>query len=293
MSDSRRGLGRGLSALLGESPAAPEDDTSWRADGSVMKMIAVASIYPNPAQPRRHFNEEAIEELAQSIREKGVLQPIIVRVYGDRYQIIAGERRWRAAQRAQLHQIPAITRTASDLETYEMAIIENVQRQELNPIEEAEAYQRLGNDFGHSQEALGRIVGKSRSHVANLLRLLDLPETVREMVVDGRLTMGHARALITAENPAEIAAEVVRRGLSVRDTEALVKRSKAPSRPKAPAGRVEADADTAALERQLSDLIGIKVVIAHATDGSGTVSLAYSSLDQLDMICQRLSGGPI
>lgn len=291
MSDSRRGLGRGLSALLGEAPA--DEDQSWRADGTNMRMIAVAAIYPNPAQPRRSFNEEAIDELAQSIREKGVLQPIIVRVYGDRFQIIAGERRWRAAQRAQLHQIPAITRTASDLETHEMAIIENVQRQELNPIEEAEAYHRLGSDFGHSQEALGRIVGKSRSHVANLLRLLDLPLSVRELVHDGKLSMGHARALITAADPAELAAEVVRRGLSVRETEALAKRSKAPPKPATASKRAEPDADTAALERQLSDLIGIKVVIAHTPDGTGTVSLAYSSLDQLDMICQRLSGGPI
>jgi ParB family transcriptional regulator, chromosome partitioning protein len=256
-------------------------------------MLSVAAIFPNPDQPRRHFDEAALNELADSLRDKGLLQPIVVRPKAQGYEIVAGERRWRAAQRAHLHQIPALVRTLEDRETFELAIIENIQRQDLNAIEEADAYQRLASEFGHSQDALGKIVGKSRSHIANLLRLLELPPVVRTMVAGGKLSMGHARALITAPDPAALAEEVLRRGLSVRDTEALAKRSRTPAQSPAARATKDADADTAALERQLGDLLGLKAVVAHGPSGAGSLSLHYSSLDQLDMICQRLSGGSI
>ena len=284
------GLGRGLSALMGE--VAREQPVSGAATTGGVQSISVASIRPYPGQPRRHFDDAALDELAASIGARGLIQPIVVRPHAGGYQIVAGERRWRAAQRARLHEVPVIIREFSESETLEVALIENVQREDLNAIEEAEAYQRLIGEFGHTQEALGRLVHKSRSHVANLLRLLDLPATVRDAVADKRLSMGHARALITAADPETLAAEVIRRGLSVRETEKLARGAKpGPARP----GPIEikgADADIAALERQLSDLIGLKVQIVHGA-GGGSVTLAYSSLDQLDMICQRLSGEPI
>lgn len=294
----RRGLGRGLSALLGdvatEQPLAPG---APRPAG--IQMLQVAAIEPNPDQPRRHFDEEALADLARSLGERGLLQPIVVRPHPRHggYQIIAGERRWRAAQRAQIHEIPAIVRELTDSETLELAIVENVQRQDLNAIEEAEAYQRLVNDFGHTQEALGKLVGKSRSHVANLLRLLDLPQSVRSLLADGRLSMGHARALITSPDAETLAEQVVAQDLSVRDTEALTKKAKpagkgsGPSRA-TPAAAPVADADIQALERQIGDILGLKVQIEHAEKG-GKVSISYSTLDQLDLICQRLSGEPI
>jgi ParB family chromosome partitioning protein len=255
-------------------------------------MLPVAVIRPHPDQPRRHFDEEKLEELAQSIAERGVLQPIVVRKVGNGYQIVAGERRWRASQRARLHEIPALVRELDDTQTLEIAIIENIQRADLNAIEEAEAYQRLIGDFGHSQEALGKLVQKSRSHVANLLRLLDLPAAVRQDVANGSLTMGHARALITAPDPEKLAADVIKRGLSVRETEKLARSVKPatdrePREPKS--AKPAPNADIAALERQLGDMLGLAVKIAHGETG-GTVTLSYSTLDQLDMICQRLSG---
>ena len=214
----------------------------------------------------------------------------MVRPHGHRFQIVAGERRWRAAQRAQLHEIPAIVRDFSEEETLEVALIENIQRADLNAIEEAAAYGRLMADYGHSQEALAKLVHKSRSHVANLLRLLDLPKSVQDMVVAGALSMGHARALVTAANPAALAEEVVRRKLSVRETEKLAQ-AKREGR-KGGRGRTAPDADIAALERQLSELLGIPVTVRHA-GGAGAMTLSYSTLDQLDMICQRLTGGSI
>jgi ParB family chromosome partitioning protein len=282
------GLGRGLSSLLGE--VAHEVPASGTA-GSIQS-LPVSSIEPHPDQPRRHFDEDALEELADSIRTRGVIQPIVVRPNGHRYQIVAGERRWRAAQRAHLHEVPVVIREFDDTETLEVALIENVQRQDLNAIEEAEGYKRLIEDYGHTQEALGKLVHKSRSHVANLLRLLDLPEKVRAYVAAGDLSMGHARALIPANDPEALAVEVVNRGLSVRDTEKLVRtgRERRPVQ-----GKLEyksGNADIDALERQLGDLLGLKVKIAHGAAG-GTVSLGYSTLDQLDMICQRLSGEKI
>jgi ParB family chromosome partitioning protein len=280
------GLGRGLSSLLGE--VAQEAPLS--GDGrSGIQMLPVGSIEPHPDQPRRHFSEEALAELAESIGTRGLIQPIVVRPQeGNRYQIVAGERRWRAAQRARLHEVPVIVRDFDDQETLEVSILENIQRQDLNAIEEAEAYKRLLDEFGHTQEALGKLVHKSRSHVANLLRLLDLPKSVRLMVAGGELSMGHARALVSAQDPEALANEVVRRDLSVRDTEKLV-RSEKPRKRQTPIEYKGASADIEALERQLGDMLGLRVKIAHRPDG-GVVALGYSSLDQLDMICQRLSG---
>nr|WP_295374156.1 ParB/RepB/Spo0J family partition protein [uncultured Sphingosinicella sp.] len=282
------GLGRGLSSLLGE--AVHEAPVSGSA--GLVHSLPVSSIEPHPGQPRRHFDEDALNELADSIRLRGVIQPIVVRPNGHRYQIVAGERRWRAAQRAHLHEVPVIVREFDDTETLEVALIENVQRQDLNAIEEAEGYKRLIDEYGHTQDALGKLVHKSRSHVANLLRLLDLPQKVRDYVATGELSMGHARALIPADDSEALAEEVVKRGLSVRDTEKLVRtgRERRPVQ-----GRLEikgSNADIEALERQLGDLLGLKVKIGHGANG-GIVSLGYSTLDQLDMICQRLSGEKI
>jgi ParB family transcriptional regulator, chromosome partitioning protein len=281
------GLGRGLSSLLGE--AAQETPVSGGAGRGEVRMIPVASIEPHPGQPRRIFQEEALAELAESIQARGVIQPIVVRPHGHRFQIVAGERRWRAAQKARLHEVPAIVREFSDEETLEVALIENIQRKDLNAIEEAQAYKRLVGEYGHTQEELGRIVHKSRSHVANLLRLLDLPAKVQVLVGTGELTMGHARALVSAADPEGLAEEVVRRDLSVRETEKLVQSGKPTRQRPLPIEYKGAGADIAALERQLGDMLGLKVAIKHSPKG-GSVTLSYSSLDQLDMICQRLSG---
>ena len=281
------GLGRGLSSLLGE--VAQEAPVSGAPNRGNVQMMPVSSIEPHLDQPRRHFDEAALEELAASIETRGLIQPIVVRPHGHRYQIVAGERRWRAAQKARLHEVPVIVRDFDDSETLEVAILENIQRQDLNPIEEAEAYKRLMAEFGHTQDAIGKLVHKSRSHIANLLRLLDLPDSVREMVVDGRLSMGHARALITAIDPEGLAQEVADRGLSVRDTERMAKFGKPGRERQKSLGYKGASADIEALERQLGDMLGLKVKITHRPDG-GCVALNYSTLDQLDMICQRLSG---
>ena len=288
MSEARRGLGRGLSALLGEvAREQPVQPDAARTAG--VRMIPVGQIVPNPGQPRRHFDEAALDELAASLRDRGLIQPIVVRPRGEGYEIVAGERRWRAAQRARLHEVPAIVRTLSDAETIELAIVENIQRQDLNAIEEAAAYQRLAADYGHTQEALGRLVGKSRSHIANLLRLLDLPSAVQAAVAEGRLSMGHARALIGAGDPTGLAEEVVGRGLSVRETEALARGAKPRARRERPIEYKGGDADLAMLERQLADQLGLKVAIAYGPNG-GSVMVSYATLEQLDMICQRLSG---
>ncbi len=281
------GLGRGLSSLLGE--VAQEEPVNGASPRSGIQMLPVGSIEPHPQQPRRHFDEDALAELAASISARGLIQPIVVRPQGSRYQIVAGERRWRAAQKARLHEVPVIVRDFDEIETLEVAILENIQRQDLNAIEEADAYKRLMDEFGHTQEALGKLVHKSRSHVANLLRLLDLPERVRTLVAAGDLTMGHARALISAEDPEALADEVLRRGLSVRDTEKLVRSAKPRHAGPLRSTFAAVNADIEALERQLGDMLGLRVKIAHRSDG-GTVALSYSSLDQLDMICQRLSG---
>lgn len=301
------GLGRGLNALFGDAAVeAPVLATPGGASkaaavtGDSVQHVPVGSIRPLPGQPRRHFDENAIAELADSIGLRGLLQPIIVRRSpdGDGYQLVAGERRWRAAQRAGLHQIPALVRELDDAATYEIALVENIQRQDLNAIEEASAYRRLIEDFGHNQEALAKLVGKSRSHVANLMRLLDLPDSVQALVGDGSLAMGHARALVGADDAEAIARRVAKEGLSVRAVEALVRAGKGGDAPrKAPleyksmdGGR---DPDIVAVERHLSELLGIGVAIHYAGEGKGALTLKFASLDQLDMICQRLSGESI
>ncbi|ALC14423.1 ParB/RepB/Spo0J family partition protein [Sphingopyxis sp. 113P3] len=300
------GLGRGLNALFGdvavESPVLASPGAAVKTvpapSGDAVQHIAVGTIRPLPGQPRRHFDEAAIAELADSISARGLLQPIIVRRApgGEGYQLVAGERRWRAAQRAGLHQIPALVRDLDDAATYEIALVENIQREDLSAIEEASAYRKLIEDFGHSQEALAKLVGKSRSHVANLMRLLDLPRNVQALVSDGSLAMGHARALIGVADAEEIAHKVVREGLSVRAVEALVRAGKSGQRK----GGTERkgidggrDPDIVAVERHLSELLGIGVAIQYGGGGRGALTLKFASLDQLDMICQRLSGESI
>jgi ParB family transcriptional regulator, chromosome partitioning protein len=295
----KMGLGRGLDALLGEAirDTSPQNTTAIDAKAKALAdgvaVIAVADIHPNPAQPRRHFAEDALLELAQSIKRHGVIQPIVVRPHDGRYQIVAGERRWRAAQKAQIHNIPAIVRDFNDAETLEIALIENIQRQDLNPIEEAEAYKRLSDEFGHSQAALAAIVEKSRSHVANMMRLLELPILIRDLVIEGQLQMGHARALLTSDDAVRLAAVVVKQGLSVRATEELVRKSKGRDARQTsrsnPVGT--GDADIRAVETHLGDLLGLKVRINQKSQsGAGAVTFEYGSLDQLDMLCQRLTG---
>lgn len=282
------GLGRGLSSLLGDIAPAIEEAPGGASSAST---LPIAAIEANARQPRQKFEAGALDELIESVKLRGVLQPILVRPKDNgRYEIVAGERRWRAAQAAQLHEIPAIIRPLSDVEAFEIALIENIQRADLNPIEEAEGYQRLIAEYGHSQEALGRVVGKSRSHVANLIRLLELPGEVRDHVRDGLLSMGHARALITAADPKALAEQVLKRGLSVRQTEALARASRGESKAtKSSVRGSPIDADLTALQRQLSDVLGLNVRIAHGERG-GSVTIDYSTLDQLDMLCQRLSG---
>lgn len=289
----RRGLGRGLAALMMEVGVDPGAARSPEADAARgLRELPIDVIVPNPEQPRRHFDATLLEELAASIRVKGVLQPIVVRpdrTDGERYQIVAGERRWRAAQMAGLHQIPALIRTLTDSEVLELAIVENIQREDLNPLEEAHGYRSLIDRFGHAPEQIAQALGKSRSHVANLLRLLQLPQAVQDHLRAGRLTAGHARALITAADPERLAREVILKGLSVRQTEALV-RDAARDAGRGAAGRAK-DADTRVLEQDISASLGMSVIIDHRADGQGRVTVRYRSLDQLDQLCRLLSGG--
>jgi ParB family chromosome partitioning protein len=290
-----KGLGMGLQALLGEAAKSPSSDAPPPSRGGVRE-IEIGRIRPNPAQPRVHFDEDSLDELADSIRERGVLQPILLRPEGEDYQIIAGERRWRAAQRAQLHVIPAIVREIDESTTAELALIENIQREDLNALEEAEGYKQLIQRHGHTQDDVGKIVHKSRSHVTNLLRLLELPDFVKQSLLKGDISMGHARAIAAAPDPEMLAREIVTKGLSVRQAEALARAGKSPvekaGRAKTASAPQTVDADLLALERQLGDILGLKVQVAHKGQG-GAVTLHYTSLDQLDMICQRLSGEPI
>ncbi|PTV95276.1 chromosome segregation DNA-binding protein [Rhodobacter aestuarii] len=291
----RRGLGRGLSALMADVQSASVDvaeDEPRRRD----MLVPIEHIVPNPDQPRRSFSEQSLEELRASIAEKGVIQPLIVRAHpekADHYEIVAGERRWRAAQLAKLHELPVIIRDFTDTEVLEVAIIENIQRADLNPLEEAMGYRQLMDRFGHTQEKVAEALSKSRSHIANLLRLLSLPEEVQHHLRDGKLTAGHARALITAEDPVKMAREVIDRGLSVREVERLVKGGETAA-PKAGSGKRRAgapdkDADTRALEADLAATIGMKVSIDHDGAEGGRISISYSSLDELDRLCQTLS----
>lgn len=284
---SRKRLGRGLAALIGEMDRpAPAPEKRATADGKA----PIEFVSPNPRNPRRSFAEADLTDLTQSIREHGIVQPVVVRpspTQSGRYEIIAGERRWRAAQRAGLVEIPVIVREVSDRTALELAIIENVQRADLNPVEEAQGYQQLIEEHGYSQADLGQVIGKSRSHVANTLRLLKLPDVIRGMLVDGALSAGHARTLVTAEDPAGLAKRIVEEGLSVRQAEALAQMPAAAQREAKPAAPAEKDADTLALEKLLSDAVGMKVAITHK-GGGGEVRLAYRTLEQLDEICRRL-----
>ena len=291
----KMGLGRGLDALLGEAlrgdSIAAKSNSDMGSRGQGVATLSVIDIRPNPDQPRRHFADEKLDELAASIAKHGVIQPIIVRPFQGGYQIVAGERRWRAAQRAQLHDIPAIIRSFDDSETLEIALLENIQRQDLNPIEEAEAYKKLTELFGHSAGELAELVHKSRSHVANMMRLLDLPPTLRDLVTEEKLSMGHARALLGSDNAVQLAMLVIKNGLSVRATEALVQQERAPKAKRTVSAGQPENADIRAVESHLGDLLGLKVRIAQKNiTGAGAVTFEYGSLDQLDMLCQRLTG---
>ena len=302
MTAKRPALGRGLGALLGESrreePLVSAPTASGNGSVTGLAMLAVADIVPHPAQPRRRFEDAALSELAASIAARGVIQPVIVTPHGpDQWRLVAGERRWRAAQRAQLHEIPAIIRDLSDREVTALALIENLQREDLNPIEEARAYHRLSEDDGLTQAEIAQLVDKSRSHVANLQRLLSLPESVVTMVEEGQLSMGHARALIGAENAAALAADAAARHLSVREVERLVRRGAAPAAtPRRARGArdPEPTADIAAVQSHLEEFLGLSVRSnTDADPRSGAVTIRYRTLDQLDLICQRLTGGGI
>jgi len=287
-SDKKRGLGRGLSALMADVSEINETGPSQAASD---QQIPIEKIHPNPNQPRKRFESAPLDDLVASIKEKGVLQPLIVRPSGDGYEIVAGERRWRAAQQAQLHSLPVVIREFSDIEVLEVAIIENIQRADLNPVEEASGYRQLMDKFGHTQEKLAEALGKSRSHIANLLRLLSLPDSVQRFVSEGVLSAGHARALITSDDPEALAKKVIAGDLSVRATEALVKKANLPSHPSEPKPKlVTKDADTRALEDDLSAATGVKVTLTHKPDGeSGLITLKYDTLEQLDDLCRKLS----
>lgn len=291
VSERQRGLGRGLSALLGEQIGESVSVSGGPTPGGVL-MAPVESLKPNPDQPRKQFDAAELDELAASIRDKGVLLPILVRAQPGEdgmWQIIAGERRWRAAQLARLTEVPIIDRPMDDLEVLEVAIIENVQRSDLNPLEEANAYALLMERFGRTQDAVAGIVGKSRSHVANTLRLLQLPEGVLEHVSAGRLSAGHARALITAPDAAALAEQVLAQGLNVRQAEALARQAAAGPKPTRVGGEREpgGNADVAALEQDLADALGLKVQLVDRR-GKGELTIRYASLEQLDDLCRRL-----
>lgn len=286
----RRGLGRGLSALMADVNIDQNmQDTVVRSE----TFVPVEKIVPNPDQPRRDFQPEALQDLADSLRQKGVIQPLIVRkiANSDRFEIVAGERRWRAAQIAQLHELPVIVREFSDGEVLEIAIIENIQREELNAIEEAFAYRQLMQRFGHTQEKIAEALSRSRSHIANLLRLLSLPDDVQDMVKTAKLSAGHARALITSENASQLANQIIARGLSVRETEEMVRKSNENPSKKKPVRRDDGkDADTRALEADLSANLKMGVRIDHGASGEGgKVTISYRSLDDLDLLCRALS----
>ncbi|MFZ5835975.1 MAG: ParB/RepB/Spo0J family partition protein [Pseudomonadota bacterium] len=290
MSDEirRQKLGRGLSALLGEERSP---------FGRVMpsrtpQHIPVGNLRPNHFQPRKKFDDAALKELTDSIREKGVLQPILVRPVPDlaeHYEIVAGERRWRAAQLARLHEVPILVKDLTDAESLELALIENIQRADLNPMDEARGYARLIDEFDHSQEDVGRVVGKSRSHVANMLRLLALPESIQAMLEDNRLSAGHARTLITASDPEALAQQIVKGKLSVRDAEALAKGRKPSGAKKPPLIK---DPNLLALEKQIADGLGLKVTISPRGFLEGVISIEYKSLEQLEDVYQRLLTNP-
>ena len=287
----KRGLGRGLSALLGDEPAekggamAPESGAARTAN-----MLPVELMRPSPYQPRKHFDDEAFAALVESVRDKGVLQPLLVRKDPKdekRYEIVAGERRWRAAQQARLHEVPVVVRELSDRDTLEVALVENLQREDLTPLEEAEAYRRLMEEFGHTQEVLAKAVGKSRSHVANMMRLLGLPKPVQRMLDERQISAGHARSLISSDKPEELAREIQRRGLNVRQAEDLSRKAK-PAGGKKAGAMAPSDPNISALEHDLAEAIGLKVVVHAKASGAGSLTIQFDSPEQLDDVIRRL-----
>lgn len=290
---TKRGLGRGLSALM--SDVADVSATDEASPKGPDRSVPIERVEPNPDQPRRLFDREQLDDLSQSIKEKGIIQPLVVRPHPkkpDTFEIVAGERRWRAAQLAQIHEVPVIIRNFDDTETLEVAIIENIQRADLNPMEEASGYAHLMQRFGHTQEKLASALGKSRSHIANLVRLLSLPDEVQDFVRSGVLTSGHARALITVEDPVALAREIVRKGLSVRETEELVRAATQPKPKDTPTRKVapSKDADTKLLEGDLSSTLGMPVTVKHKPgQSSGVLTISYKSFDQLDDLCRLLT----
>jgi ParB family transcriptional regulator, chromosome partitioning protein len=287
MNEKPSRLGRGLAALIGDMGTLEGARIAESSSGT--KRLPVEFLTANPQNPRRDFDPEQLEELTNSIREKGVMQPLLVRPSKDDpniFEIIAGERRWRAAQRAGLHDVPVIVREVDDKEALELAIIENVQRSDLNPLEEAQGYGQLMEQFGYTQQDLAQVIGKSRSHVANTLRLLRLPPDIRDMLARGELTAGHARTLITAEDPAAMARQIVSGGLSVREAEALSQGASPPPKKKTPPR--EKDSDTLALEKRLADALGLAVTLDHQDQG-GRLEIRYKTLEQLDGICLKLT----
>ena len=288
----QRGLGRGLSALMADIEQTVGDTGPSSSERRSDMLVPIENVHPNPDQPRRHFDVDELNDLAGSIRSKGIIQPLVVRAHPEKtgeYEIVAGERRWRASQLAQLHELPIVVREFSDLDALEIAIIENIQRADLNPIEEAIGYRQLMDKFGHTQEQMAEALGKSRPHIANVLRLLTLPKDVQAFVINGSLSSGHARALITAPNAFDLARVVVARGLSVRQTEKLVKEPKAPSKDRMP--RSAKDADTRALEGDLSAALKMAVSITHNPgQEGGSITIRYKNLEQLDELCRHLAG---
>ena len=314
-------LGRGLSALFGDQDSGYREPTLTVSSEVVRspKLVPIEFLYPGKYQPRRSFDEDAIQSLADSIREKGVLQPLLVRRHptiADAFEIIAGERRWRASQKAGLHELPVIVRELSDRETLEIGLIENIQRQDLNPLDEAEGFQRLMTEFGHTQEALAKSVGKSRSHIANMLRLLALPQSVKEMLQKGELSMTHARALLAVDNPEMVAQEILTKGLNVRAVEIIAQQQKAAKQPqpdflKSPSSAAPAattvkekspkeenpniappSVDTLALEKEVSNWLGLAVKFTTYKDGAGSLAISYKTLDQLEDVLKRLAVAP-
>jgi len=290
-----RGLGRGLSALMADIDTTTSATTTSGNVKTVDTSVAIEKIHPNPDQPRRHFDAGDLQELADSIKAKGVIQPLVVRAHPSKsgeFEIVAGERRWRASQKAQLHTLPVVIREFSDLDVLEIAIIENVQRADLNPIEEAIGYRQLMDKFGHTQDHMAGALGKSRPHIANSLRLLNLPDDVQAFVISGKLTSGHARALITSDQASALAKIAVAKGLSVREVEKLVKQGDVAKPKKSSNPSQEKDADTKALEGDLSAALKMTVRVdhSHGQDG-GSVTIKYKTLDQLDDLCRVLSGG--
>lgn len=291
-------LGRGLAALIGDDAAFALGDEQSPAPRGVRE-VPIEFLRANPFQPRHIFRQEELADLSNSIREQGILQPIVVRPMAgetDAYEIVAGERRWRAAQQAQLHQVPILIKDLTDAQSLEIAIIENVQRADLNAVEEAAGYDRLMQQFDYTQEKVSKLIGKSRSHVANTMRLLTLPASVRNLIEEGQLTAGHARPLIGLDNAEKLAKEIATKKLSVREAEALARKASTGSSEPRKSGssgasaRGEKDADTLALERNISEQLGLKVEVNHMGDEGGEVTVTYKSLEQLDEICRRLAG---